>query len=243
MIFTKKTYKSTPAPTPRTPPRPVVFLLLLGLVMQLLWGILRPPPTAKTQDLPPPPSSSWLQLATLGDPVALARILMLWLQGFDDQPGLILPLRHLDDTTLEQWLELILSLDPRSDYPLFVALYLYAGTPDRVQTRIMLDFVQRHALLDLKQRWRWLAFAAVIAHHRLNDPQLALRYLDALFPALEQGDLPPWVFGERLSLLHATGQPERARRWIDTLQKQRPSHAPSETRFFSDWLEKLKEEN
>lgn len=226
-------------PPPRTPPLLVTFLLVAGLVLQLLWGNLRHPLTAKAQDMPPPSAPVLLQLAALGDRVAFARILMLWLQNFDNQPGLAIPFRNLDYNNLVQWLETILTLDPKSEYPLFAAIHGYAGIPDPARTRIMLNFVHRQFLLDPANRWRWLAFAAVNARHRLDDTQLALRYLDELFPRVQQGTLPRWVLGVRLSILHTTGQLESARQLIGGLLFHGEIRSSTEINFLSDWLEKL----
>lgn len=238
LIFIGKTFKSTPS---RTPPRQFLVLLVLGIVVQLLWGSTRPPLTAKAEDLPRPPAQQWLQLGAFGDQVALARILMLWLQNFDNQPGLAIPFRNLNYANLEKWLELIQTLDPRSEYPLFAALYLYAGTSDLSRTRIMLDFIYRQFHFNPEQRWRWLAFAAVRARHRLNDPQLALLYLNALLPEIKRGRLPQWVLGVRLSLLQSTGQLESARQLVGGLLAHGEIHSPTEITFLSEWLKKIEE--
>ncbi|MBF0420632.1 MAG: hypothetical protein HQL78_10770 [Magnetococcales bacterium] len=240
MICIGKIYKATPSP--RTPPAWVTLFLALGLAGQLFWGSLRPSPSAKAEELSPPPSQGLLQLAALGDHVVFARILMLWLQNVDNQPGLSIPFRHLDYDKMAQWLEVVLAMDPKSDYPLFAALHVYAGIPDPQRTRIMLDFIHRQFPLHPEQRWRWLALAAVSARHRLNDPQLALRYLDELLPQVQQGRLPQWVLGIRLSLLQATGQLESARQLIGGLLYHQEIRSPTEIRYLSDWLEKLAQE-
>ncbi|MBF8274050.1 MAG: hypothetical protein HW380_3155 [Magnetococcales bacterium] len=239
MIFIGKIYKGRITDRPRSAPPLLTALLVIGVVMQLVLGSLRPPLTATPEDLPPPSPPVLMQLAALGDRVAWSRLLMLWIQNFDNQPGLAIPFRHLDYTRLAGWLETILALDPQSEYPLFVALYLYAGIPDPQRMRIMLDFIHRQFLLDPAKRWRWLAFAAVNARHRLNDTPLALKYLDELALRVEQGKLPQWVLGVRLSILHATGQLESARQLIGGLLYHREVVAPTEIKFLSDWLEKL----
>jgi hypothetical protein len=47
-------------------------------------------------------------------------------------------------------------------------------------TYLMFDFVEAQFLQDPNRRWRWLAHAAIIAKHGLNDNTLALKYADEL---------------------------------------------------------------
>ena len=104
-----------------TVPGPVMTLLVAGLALQISWHGLQPPPVARQEALPPAPDAAVLRLATLGDPLPAAKVAMLWLQAFDNQPGISIPFRELDYVRLETWLERILSLDPSGQYPLLAA--------------------------------------------------------------------------------------------------------------------------
>ena len=86
--------------------------LMIGLCAQGLWHHLRPPPEARAAALPSPPSAGSLALWGLGDPEALARLLMLWLQAHDNQPGISLPFKDLDYDKVVGWLGRILDLEP-----------------------------------------------------------------------------------------------------------------------------------
>jgi hypothetical protein len=118
-------------------PRSVLALLSLGLAAQIALKAGAPRPVASAQDLPFPPSSGTLRLASFGDPVALAKGLMLYLQAFDYRSGTRVPYRDLDYDRLETWLARILELDPQGQYPLLAASRLYAEVPDEAKKRSM----------------------------------------------------------------------------------------------------------
>ncbi len=161
-------------------PRLVLALLALGLAAQIALKASSPQPRAKAEDLAPAPSIAALRLASFGDPVALAKALMLYLQAFDYQSGSKVPYHDLDYGRLEAWLARILELDPRGQYPLLAASRLYAEVPVEEKQRRMLEFVYRQFFVDPNRRWPWLAHAAAIAKHRLRDLPLARRYAAAI---------------------------------------------------------------
>ena len=161
-------------------PRGVRWALAGAFVLQLAFASLQPAPSANAEALPSLPSASVLRIASLGDPIALAQMLTLYLQAFDNQPGVSIPFLQLDYARVENWLERILELDPVGQYPLLLAAQVYAQVPDEPKQRQMLEFVYRHFLADPNRRWPWLAHAAIMARHRLKDQALALRYAQAL---------------------------------------------------------------
>ena len=83
---------------------PVLALLALGLALQIGLHAVTPEPQAQAQDLTQPPAASLLRLASLGDPIALAKVLMLQLQAFDYQSGSKIPYKELDYARVEAWL-------------------------------------------------------------------------------------------------------------------------------------------
>ena len=62
-----------------------------------------------------------MRVASLGEAGAAARLMAIWLQGFDTRGGNLLPYQRLDYSRLIAWLDAILELDPRGGYPLFAA--------------------------------------------------------------------------------------------------------------------------
>jgi hypothetical protein len=145
-------------------PLAVRLALAAALVLQLLW---QRPVLPERAALPPAPSRQALALASLGDPVALSRMLLVYVQSHDDQPGVTLALNDLDYPVLRDWLERISALDPQSQAPLLAASQVYTAA-DPARTRVMLDFVQRH---DRDGPWR--RHAALVARHKLHDTALA----------------------------------------------------------------------
>jgi len=192
-------------------PRWIIGLLVCALALQVFVASLRPSPAAKAEDLGPPPSAEALRLAAVGEPVALAKLLMLYLQAFDYQAGTRIPYRDLNYEHLEGWLRRILELDPAGQYPLMSASRLYAEVPDPAKQRRMLEFVYTEYLKDPNRRWPWLAHATVIAKHQLKDLPLARKYAVALQQHTTTADAPAWVRQMEPFILEDMNELEAAR--------------------------------
>jgi len=220
-------------------PPPVVALLALGLAAQIAIKVAAPPPRAAAEDLPPAPSIAALRLASFGDPVALAKALMLYLQAFDYQSGSKVPYRDLDYGRLEAWLARILELDPRGQYPLLAASRLYAEVPVETKQRSMLEFVYRQFLLDPDRRWPWLAHATAIAKHRLHDLPLALRYAQAIQRYAVAENVPLWAKQMEIFILEDMNELETARLIIGGYLQSGTIKDTAELRFLDERLKQL----
>jgi hypothetical protein len=174
-------------------PRWVAAGLAAALALQVGVAWLQPPPAASAADLSPAPGANTLRLAAIGEPIAAANLLMLYLQAFDYQAGTRAPYKDLDYDRLVDWLTRILELDPRGQYPLMSASRLYAEVPDAAKQRKMLDFIYREYLRDPNRRWPWLAHATLLAKHQLKDLPLARKYAVALQHNTTAPDAPTWV--------------------------------------------------
>jgi hypothetical protein len=192
-------------------PRGVRWALGAVLLVQLTFAALQPAPSGKAETLPVLPSARVLQIASLGDPIALAQMLTLYLQAFDNQPGVSIPFLQLDYARVENWLERILELDPVGQYPLLLAAQVYAQVPDQHKQRQMLEFVYRKFLADPNRRWPWLGHAAIMARHRLNDQPLALRYAQALRTQATAASVPAWARQLEIFLREDLGEYEAAK--------------------------------
>ena len=53
-----------------------------------------------------------LRALSMGEPQAMAQFLTLFLQAFDNQPGISIPFRSLDYARVIVWLKTALALDP-----------------------------------------------------------------------------------------------------------------------------------
>ena len=220
-------------------PRGVLALLALGLAAQIALKATAPPPRTAAEDLAPAPSIAALRLASFGDPVALGKTLMLYLQAFDYQSGSKVPYRDLDYSRLEAWLARILELDPRGQYPLLAASRLYAEVPVEAKQRSMLEFVYRQFLLDPNRRWPWLAHATAIAKHRLHDLPLALRYARAIQRYAVADNVPLWAKQMEIFILEDMNELETARLIIGGYLQSGTVKDPAELRFLDERLRQL----
>jgi hypothetical protein len=187
-------------------PHAVRWSLAGVFVAQIAFAALQPPPRADARSLPALPSSPVLRVASLGDPIPFAQMLTLYLQAFDTQPGISIPFLQLDYARVEQWLGRILELDPAGQYPLLLAAQVYAQVPDERKQRQMLEFIHTRFLEDPDRRWPWLAHAAIMARHRLDDLPLALRYAKALRARASGPGVPSWARQMEIFLYEDMGE-------------------------------------
>ncbi len=185
------------------------MLTLGAAALQVALTVMQPGPTARASALPPAPQGPLLALLKTFDPLPAAQLLVLYLQAFDNQPGVSIPFKDLDYARVAQWLSAALRLDPVGQYPLLMATQLYAQVPDPARQRFMLEFIYQRYLEDPERRWRWLAQAAIMAKHRLNDLDLALRYARAI--AEHSPHAPSWARQMQIFILEDMREYEAAR--------------------------------
>ena len=222
-----------------TVPGVVLGLLAAALAAQIVLKTAEPRPAATALDLPDPPPRAALQLAAMGEPIATANMLSLYLQAFDTQPGISIPFKDLDYVKVESWLTSILELDPPGQYPLMMASQIYAQVPDMQKQRQMLDFTYRKFLIDPNRRWRWLAHAAIMAKHRLHDPALALRYARALSEHATASSVPDWAKQMHIFVLEDMGEIETVKILLGGLLVSGTITDPHEMHFLTERLKAL----
>jgi len=220
-------------------PRQVLILLGLAFAGQIFFATLQPRPQARAELLPSPPSAAVLRAISLGDPIPLAQLTTLWLQAFDNQPGISIPFLELDYGKVEAWLQQILQLDPHGQYPLMMASQLYAQVPDEHKQRQMLAFVHREFMTDPEHRWPWLAHAAIMAKHRLKDLPLALSYAKALSDYATGPAVPHWARQMEIFLYEDMGEYETARVLLGGLLASGTVTDPHEIHFLLERLNSL----
>ena len=178
----------------RTVPWWLWLLLFAALAGQV--GFARyvlPPPEAKAEALPAAPSANALRLSAFGDPPALARVVMLNLQGYDNQRGVSVPFRELDYDLIGEWLDSIVAMDERAEYPHFSASKVYGVVTEPTRRRKMLKWVTRQFLRCPDARWEWMAFSTNLAYYELEDKQLALQMAEMLRTKTTPGKVPSWT--------------------------------------------------
>ena len=213
--------------------------LLAGFAAQVGVQALRPPPATAAEDLPPAPRAQALRAASLGEPAALARLAMLYLQAYDLGAGNALPYQRLDYARLVQWLRAILDTDPRSEYPLFAAARVYAEVDDPARCREMLAFIHQAFLEDPNRRWQWLAHAALLAKHRLRDLALAQRYAADIERLTTDPSIPLWAKQMEIFILEDMNELEAAKIMLGGLLATGRITDPQERRFLQGRLEEL----
>jgi hypothetical protein len=221
-----------------TVPRRVLMLLAIALCVQVTWQALRPPPSARAEALGAPADPALLRALALGEPIALAQLLTLNLQAFDNQPGVSVPFLDLDYARVTAWLGTILELDPVGQYPLLMASQIYAQVPDEAKQRRMCEFVREQFDRDPNGRWRWLAHCAIVAKHRLGDTRLALSYAEAITRKARLAS--NWARQMRIFILEDMGEREAATVLLGGLLASGEVSEPKEIHFLTERLKELR---
>ncbi len=219
-------------------PRAAKLVLVAALCVQIAWHAAALRPEASAAVLNRPVDAAWLRVASLGDRIALGGVLVLYLQAFDNQPGVSIPYADLDYEVVIGWLTAALELDPASQYPLMMASHLYSLVPDEDKERRMLEFVHQEFLKDPDRRWRWLAHAAIVAKHRLRDMPLALRYADDI--TRHAGSALQWARQMRIFILQDMGETQAAAVLLGGLLDSGEVSDAAEIRFLTQRLAELK---
>lgn len=220
-------------------PRWLWAVLAATLAVQVVWQAQRPAPAAAAADLPPAPRAAALRVAGFGEPAALARLAMLYVQAFDLGAGSTTPYKRLDYARLIAWLRAILDTDPKSLYPLFVAARVYAEVDDAAKSRAMVEFIHQAFLEDPDRRWPALAHAALLAKHRLKDLGLARRYAADLQHLTTDPGIPLWAKQMEVFILEDMNELEAAKVMLGGMLAGGRLTDPGERRFLQQRLEEL----
>ena len=225
----------------RDVPLPVIVILLAALAIQLYWHSQQQPIGAKAEDLPRPMSARTYVMSSFGEPVAAAKVLNLWLQAFDNQPGISIPLHALDYDIVTDWLDTILELDPRGHYPMLVAARVYGSVSVEEKQREMMDYIFYKFNEDPNKHWRWLAHAVITAKHELKDMQLALKYAHALTEKATGENVPYWARDMKIIVLEDMGEIEAAKILVGGLIASGEITDPYELNFLQNKIRTLEE--
>jgi hypothetical protein len=217
----------------------VLFILIAGFLAQIYWHFYSEGPEIRQETLPDVPKINTLRLFGLDDNLAMSKLLMLWLQAFDNQPGISIPFSELDYDKTIDWLETILVMDPQAQYPLLAASRIYTVVPDEQRQRKMLEFVNEQFLLDPDSRWKWQAHAVYMAKHRLKDFELALRYARTLTKYATGDNIPHWAKQMEIYVLEDMGELESAKVLIGGLIDSGAIIDTNELRFLKQRLQEI----
>ena len=225
----------------RDVPLPVIVMLLAALAIQLYWHSQQQSIVAKAEDLPRPMSARAYVMSSFGEPIAAAKVLNLWLQAFDNQPGISIPLHSLDYDVVTDWLDTILELDPMGHYPMLVAARVYGSVSVEEKQRQMMDYIFYKFNEDPNKHWRWLAHAVITAKHELKDMQLALKYAHALAEKATGENVPYWARDMKIIVLEDMGEVEAAKVLVGGLIASGEITDPYELNFLQNKIRTLEE--
>ena len=227
----------------RDVPVSVGLFLVMALVLQLFWHSQQELETAQAEDLPVPMSVEAYKMVSLNEPIAMSKLLNLWLQAYDNQPGLSISFHQLDYVRITQWLDTIMTLDPKGHYPMLVAARVYGSISDHARQRIMLDYIYRKFNEDPNRHWRWLAHASTVAKHNLKDMPLALKYARALAEKATAKHVPYWARDMHFILLEDIGEIETAKVMVGALLESGEISDPYELNFLTEKIRELEEKS
>ena len=242
MVFRELINKRDERPVKDVPAH-IIIILIIAFLCQIYWSNSKPLSAINIKKLPEPPSQIESQLFGLGDSIAISKIFMLWLQAFDNQPGVSIPFKNLDYRRVINWLERILGLDPRAHYPLLAAGRIYGVVEDEGRKRLMLAFIYEQFAKDPNQRWPSMMHAIYVAKHRLKDYPLALKYAHAVAQEVSVDNIPSWVKQMEIYVLEDMGEIESAKILIGGLLESGAITDLHELRFLQDRLDRLEREN
>ncbi len=220
-------------------PIPVLALLVSALALQIFLSLRTPLPQASAQALQPPPGHEMIAAASFGENISASQMMALYLQAFDNQPGISIPFQNLDYSAVALWLDRMLELDAHAQYPLLMATHLYAQVPDPARQRQMLDFTYQHFFAAPNQRWQWLAHAAIAAKHRLHDLPLALKYAQAIAQHANGPEVPHWAQQMPIFILEEMGETESAKILLGGLLANNTLSDPHEIQFLTGRLNEM----
>lgn len=216
-------------------------LLFATIIFQCVWHYYFAEIRSEKSSLPEPQQAVNYQLVSLNDSVTMAKLLMLWLQAFDNQPGISLALRELDYDKLSSWLNLILKLDQHIQYPLLAAIRFYAEVPDEVRQRKMIEFVKQSFLQRPNHRWSAMAHAVYVAKHRIKDLELAVESARLLRLHATGDKVPYWAKQMEFFVLEDMGELEAAMILIGGLLESGELDDEHQQEFLSNRLEEIKQ--
>ena len=222
-------------------PKSVLIILIASLLMQISWHYYFSEVNANKRELPIVANSDYLRLLSLDDSITASKLTMLWLQAFDNQAGLSISLKELNYDRVIEWLDLILKLDSKTQYPLLAAIRFYAEVKDEEKQRKMIDFVSNKFIESPDERWASMAHAVYMAKHRLKDIDLALACANLLRQYATADHIPFWAKQMEIFILEDMGELESAMVLIGGLLESGELDDAHQRRFLGQRLEEIKQ--
>jgi hypothetical protein len=224
-------------------PRLIIVGLLVSALTQIAYhreshGSL----VDRYKQLTEPASVGFYRAVSLGSDRLLSYLLLLNVQLHDNQKGRHRNYLNIDYDTLSRWLLRLYELNPKSDYPAFLASRVYSNVADKSRIRKMVEFIDTLFDKNPQQHWRRLTEACLLAKHQLEDLDLALRLAKKLADLPGDIKLPYWARDLKLVLLDNLGQLESAQLLILSMLKSGEIKDPDEKRFLKFRLLRIQQQ-
>lgn len=225
-------------------PQALLLAFALIFIAQLAYHHFnRPNLVAEYEPLQTPLSVDFYQASSMGSDSLVAYLLAIRLQLHDNQAGQHFRYSLMDYSLLVEWLERISRLDTTSEYPMLLASRVYTSTRNESRLRQILGYIERQFDTDPQLHWRRLAEASLIARHRLDDLELALRLAEKLAQQPASVEMPHWARDFQFLLLAELNELEAAIAIIQAMIQSGSITDPDERRFLeeklSDFQQKL----
>lgn len=167
--------------------RIIIFALLAQIAVWYSTMHIKP----NLEITPEIPTAKQTEAFSLGDKELYFRSKTLDLQMAGDTFGRTTALKDYDFPLLKKWFFYLDSLDAKSNFTPSIAAYYFARTQHPKDTIYVLDYLEKHADNDPKNKWWWYSQGIYLANSVLGDKQRALEIAVKLRNV--QGDLPIWA--------------------------------------------------
>lgn len=192
---------------------------------------------AKWEGVPPVPTREGAIMMALGDSEFAYRLGAITLQNLGDSGGRVTPIKDYEYPKLGRWFDLLDGLDPASDHVPMLAAYYFGATRVPKDVAIVVDYLARIGQNPHGTKWRWLAQAALLARHKLNNLDLALDLAYKLsHMELLDDTMPAWGRQMPAMLLENKGERADAQRIMKDLLLSGHSFHPNEVNFMASYM-------
>jgi hypothetical protein len=188
--------------------------------------------------VPDVPGKTAVKALSFGDEEFYFRLLAHDIQNAGDTFGRFTELSKYDFKKLYAWFTLLDTLDRESSYIPFLASYYFAQTQNVADVRYVVDYLYEHSVDRPEKKYWWLAQAAYIAEHKLNDQDLALK----VAKPLEQAENAPFWVRQLPAFVHERrGEMDDALHIIENIAKNSKDIPAGEINFMNYFVkERLK---
>ena len=219
----------------------IVGLIVCSIIQIGYHQVFKSSTVASYQQLNKPVDAKYYRALSFGSDQLLSYLMILAVQMHDNQKGQHVNYSYLDYQNLKDWLFTIYTLNPRSDYPAFMATRVYSQVPDKSKIRLMIKLVEQLFENNPAQHWRRMTEACLLAKHQLKDLTLALELARKIADIPATIKLPHWARDMKLVLLDELNQLESAQLLISSMLQSSEIKDPDEIRFLRDRLLKIQQ--